>query len=32
MIDIITYPWDKQHKSIKLYLSEYNLGPITNMD
>ena len=32
IIDIITYPRDKQHKSIKPYLSEYNLGPITNMD
>ena len=22
----------KQHESIKPYLSEYNLGPLTNMD
>ena len=32
IIDIITYPRDKQHKSIKPYLSEYNLGAFTNMD
>ena len=31
-IDIIIYPRDKQHKSIKPYLAEYNLGPFTDLD